>query len=162
MGVAEIQWEEYTKKQFFLFSSMTNELNAMMHITYASSCYPALVLSSSYELEAEASSFICHVMFMMRYTHHSCSIVGGRQRHRKGGCFFLGRFGRDGIGFRFYFVLLLCLVRHSTCYFMSSSFLFPQFLFPPFFFQPYGLVAEVIDILICSRFWFGLEERDGR
>lgn len=59
MGVAGIQWGEQKKR--FLFSSMTNELNAMMHITHASSssCYSTLVLLSSYELEAEAYSFIC-------------------------------------------------------------------------------------------------------
>lgn len=137
MGVAEIQWEEYTKKSF-LFSSMTNELNAMMHITHASSssCCSTLVLLSSYELEAGASSFICHVMFMMRYIHHSCRTVGGWQRHCGGVVALSWEIwkGWNG-GFRFYFVLLLllCLVRYST--FIDVVFLLffsPQFLFPLF------------------------------
>lgn len=130
--------ENKKKVSFFFFFSMTVELNAMMHATHASSssCCSTLVLLSSYELEAEASSFICHVMFMMRYTHHFCRTVGSWQRHCRGAVVFpweiwKGWNGAYSLSLFFFFCfawsgILLLLMS------FSFSFSFPISI-PPYF-----------------------------
>lgn len=139
------------KKKASLFE---HDERATMRIIRPSSSCSTLVLLSSYELEAGASSFICHVMFMMRYIHHSCRTVGGWQRHCRGVAAFSWEIwkGWNG-GVRF----ILCFAWPGIPLLLMSFFffLFPRFLFP-LVFQPYGLAAEVVDPfgLLSFLFWF--------